>query len=148
MIYLNYCSMGNNRCLKDLFGEIIRDFSNEDHEMPKETDVIGFDLLGYPFNKKYPADFKSYGSKNGGYSSPFRSTLFYDFAVLRYDLEFSYHGKRYYCLSERDYVALCDCNFREEFKRFDNANVFIETFEVEGRKLIDVIDDLDYAEPI
>lgn len=148
MVYLNYCSVENKRCIKDLFGEIIKEISKEDHEMPKETDVIGLDLLGYPFNKKYPADFKSCGPKYYGYSSPFRATLFYDFAVLRYDLEFSYHGKRYYCLSEHDYVALCDSDFREEFKRFDNPNVFIETFEVEGHKLIDVIDDLDYAEPI
>ena len=113
-----------------------------------ETDVIGYDLLGYPYNKKYPPDFKKYGNYNCGYSSPFRYTLFYSFAVQDYDLEFSYHGEAYYCLNEGAYVALSDSHFRERNKMFENANVFIETFEIEGKRLIDIIDDLDYAEPM
>ena len=116
-------------------------------EIPEETDVIGFDLCGYPYNKKYPPNVDLYGRKYDGYSSPFRATLFYSFAVQHYDLEFSYHDKCYYCLSEPDFVALCDSNFTICYQRFENANVFIETFEIEGKKLIDIIDDLDYAEP-
>ena len=100
--------------------------------------MIGYDLLGYPYNKKYPANVELYGPNNDGYSSPYRATLFYAFAVQHYDLEFSYRGKHYYCLSERDYVALCDSSYSKEYQRFDNANVFIETFEVEGKKLIDI----------
>lgn len=50
-------------------------------EKPEETDVIGFDLCGYPYNKKYPPNVDLYGRQYDGYSSPFRETLFYRFAV-------------------------------------------------------------------
>lgn len=112
-----------------------------------ETDVVGYDLCGYPYNKKYPPDKKRY-PHDDGYSSPQRATLFYDFAVQGYDLWFIYHGKSYYCLYEPSYVALCDSHFREEYQRFENGNVFIETFEIEGHKLIDIIDDLEYVDPM
>ena len=145
---LNYCSMGEDKYWKDFFDKINKESSDDKVEKPEETEVIGYDLLGYPYNKKYPANVELYGPNNDGYSSPYRATLFYAFAVQHYDLEFSYRGKHYYCLSERDYVALCDSSYSKEYQRFDNANVFIETFEVEGKKLIDIIDDLDYVEPI
>ena len=140
--------MSDDKYWKDFFDMLNKEHANIKFEKPKETDVIGYDLLGYPYNKKYPANVELYGNSYEGYSSPYRATLFYSFAVQHYDLEFSYHGKQYYCLSEPDYVALCDSHFREEYQRFDNANVFIETFEIEGEKLIDIIDDLDYAEPM
>lgn len=113
-----------------------------------ETEVIGFNLFGHPYNKKYPPDEKKHGTEFYGYQSPYAAVLFYDFAVQHYDLEFSYRIKTYYCVSEPDHVALCDKNFSIHYQRFDNANVFIETFEIEGHKLIDIIDDLDYAEPM
>ena len=51
------------------------------------------DLLGYPYNGKYPPK----GDKHGlyhGYSSDAEETLFYDFAVQGYDLTFVYKGQR------------------------------------------------------
>ena len=139
--------MDDKKYWDDFFEELNKESDNEEHDTPVETDVIGYDMLGYPYNKKYPSNVELYGRNYNGYSSPYRESLFYDFAVLHYDLEFSYHGKPYYCLSEYDHVALCDSNFREEYQRFDNANVFIETFEIEGKRLIEIIDDLDYVEP-
>ena len=140
--------MEDKKYWKNFFDDLNKSAKGEASVKQVETDVIGFDLLGYPYNKKYPADVERYGRNNDGYSSPNKSTIFYAFAVQRYDLEFSYKGKTYYCLSENGYVALCDSHFKEEYQRFDNANAFIETFEIDGKKLIDIIDDLDYAEPM
>ena len=52
------------------------------------------DLLGYPYNGKYPPK----GDKHGlyhGYSSDAEETLFYDFSGQGDDLTFLYRGQRY-----------------------------------------------------
>ena len=51
---------------------------------------VGRDVFGSPYNKKYPPDYKKYGSQFSGYASPNQEFFFYDYAVLRYDLQ----GKR------------------------------------------------------
>ena len=111
-----------------------------------KQDYISKDLSGYAFNAKYPPDNERYGNRFGGYSNDTRETLFHYFAVLGYDLEFHYNGKAYYCLSEPDYVALCDSQFNIEYQRFADANAFIEQFELEGKRLIDIIDELENVE--
>lgn len=104
--------------------------------------------MGYPYNKKYPPCWEKYGWKYSGYKTDARETLFHNFAVQRYDLQFSYKGKFYYCLSDSEYVASCDSHFTEEYQRFDNANQYIEEFEIDGHKLIDLIDELEDVEPM
>ena len=64
----------------------------------EKSDYVMTDLMGYPYNGKYPPK----GDKRGiyhGYSSDVEETLFYDFAVQGYDLTFVYKGKRYCFLS-------------------------------------------------
>ena len=39
---------------------------------------IGTDLLGYPFNRKYPPDTKRYGTHYSGYRTAQQETFFYD----------------------------------------------------------------------
>ena len=111
-------------------------------------DYVRDDLAGYSYNMKYPPNVEKYGTIFGGYSTASREVLFHDFAVFCYDLRFKYNDKYYYCVNCYDYVADCDENFNEEYQRFEDANQYIEQFEINGRKLIDMIDELEEVEQI
>ena len=85
-----------------------------------KADYVMKDLAGYLFNGKYLPDYSHNGGLYHGYKNSVEETLFYDFAVQGYDLAFSYKGKRYYLMSDPEYVALSDEHFTQEFQRFDN----------------------------
>ena len=106
-------------------------------------DYIKKNFGGYRFNAKYPPDYKKYGDANLGYKTWNQEAFFYDFAVNFYDIGFSYNGKQYWVLTEPGYVALCDEHFNEEFRRFADANAFIEQFTIDGKPLLDLIDKLE-----
>lgn len=42
-------------------------------------DFVGYDLFGYPFNKKYPPNKEKYGQAFEGYSCKALGVLLYDF---------------------------------------------------------------------
>jgi hypothetical protein len=112
--------------------------------MAKEDYVMN-DLMGYPYNGKYPPK----GDKRGiyhGYSSDKEETLYYDFAVLGYDMAFTYGGKRYYFMSDPEYVALSDEHFTQEHQRFENGNAALEKFKIDGKSIIELIDSLEDVE--
>ena len=111
-------------------------------------EYIGEDLFGYWYNKKYPPNVEKYGSKYNGYSTDARDVLFQYFAVYGYDLQFKYKGKYYYCVTGKGHVASCDNQFTIEYQQFEDANQYIEQFEINGRKLIDIIDELEEVEPV
>ena len=105
-------------------------------------DYIIKDLAGYYINGKYMPDYSHNGSLYHGYKNSVEESLFYDFAVQGYDLGFTYKDKRYYFLSESDYVALSDENFTEEYQRFDDGNSALEQFLIDGKNVIELIDQL------
>jgi len=114
-------------------------------------DYIKFTEDGYPYNGMCPPDFnKLVNPSKGyeGYESYNRGVLFYDFAVQNYDLQFSYKGKMYYFKVGKDYVALSDETFTENLQTFDNAMDAILNFEIDGEKLIDIVDYLEDVEPV
>ena len=111
-------------------------------------DYIKDDLAGYPFNAKYPPNYEKNGGLYHGYKNNSEETFFYDFAVQRYDLRFSYKGVDYYFLSEQDYAAQCDEHFTNEIRRFNDGNAVLEEFEIDGKKLIELIPLIDDCEPI
>lgn len=115
---------------------------------PYDDGTAGYDLAGNIFNKKYPPDFARYGNDFSGYATWNREAIFYQFIIQNYDLEFSYHGKKYYFVTCHRHVALSDEHFTEEYEIFPNGNVMVETFEIEGKKLIDIIDDLEDVESV
>lgn len=106
------------------------------------------DLAGYPFNAKYPPNYEENGGLYHGYKNNSEETFYYDFAVQRYDLRFSYNGKEYYFLSEQDYAAQCDEHFTNEIRRFKYGNAVLEKFEIDGKRLIDLIPFIEDCEPI
>ncbi len=114
---------------------------------PQNPDIV-WDLNGYPMNAKHPPLTNTCGARHHGYRTVDYETIFYDFAVQRYDLRFKYKGKTYCVLSEEEYVALCDNHFTEEYEVYPNANAFIENFKIDGRPLIELIDELEDVEPV
>ena len=56
-------------------------------------DYVKKDLAGYWYNSKYPPNYEVNGSLYHGYKNSVEETLFYDFAVQKYDLYFTsaYH---------------------------------------------------------
>ena len=111
-------------------------------------DYIRLDLTGYPFNAQYPPNYNKNGGLYHGYRNNTEETFFYDFTVQRYDLRFSLNGKEYYSLSAQNHAAPCNSKFTTEFEVFDDGNAVLEQFEIEGKKLIDLIPFIEDCESI
>ena len=107
---------------------------------------IGIDIAGYPFNRKYPPDIKKYGSQYYGYKNVQRQTFFYDFAVLRYDVKFSYKGVSYYIIIRNVYCAQTDETLHIEYQRFFDAINLVESMKIDDKNLIDIIDLIEDVE--
>ena len=105
------------------------------------------DLAGFYFNSKYPPNVKINGTHYGGYRNNAEEVLFYNFAVQGYDVSFTYKGQRYYLVFSQDHVATCDSKFTEEFEVFANANELIEKYQIDGKTLLELMDELEDVEP-
>ena len=103
----------------------------------------------YPINKVFPPDFKKYGTKHNGYKTDTQEQIFYDFATLGYDLEVHYNGEKYYFANDNKGVCQCRVPFSDPCSHFfKDANDMIKNFRFDDGKLfIDVIDDIEYADP-
>lgn len=113
----------------------------------KDFPYIGTDLLGIRFNQAYPPNAEKYGTTYGGYSNNARQVILYDFAVQGYDVEFKYQGDTYHLLYESDHSALCDDKYSVEYETFSNPVDLIENLQIKGKRLIDIIDQLEDVEP-
>lgn len=109
---------------------------------------ISYDLFGYPFNSEFPPNIDLYGDGYAGYKNTASQVLFYDFAVQMYDVRFKYHGNMYFLMYTPEYAALCDEKFTNEIEIFATPNDLIKNLEIEGQKLLDIIDDIEEIEPV
>ena len=82
-----------------------------------------------------------------GYKNKAEGVLFYDFGVQNYDVSFKYKGKGYYLLTEPDHVAVCDDHFTEEYEVYTDAMDLIENFKINGKPLIDLMDEIEEIDP-
>lgn len=105
------------------------------------------DLAGYAFNGKFPPN-DSQNNMYHGYRTPAQECLFYDFAVLGYDLKIRYHDKAYYFMVDDDCVWLSDEKFTAMIRRFSNGNDVLENFKIDGKPLWQLADELDEYEPM
>ena len=108
---------------------------------------IGYDDNGYPYNCKYPPNKEKYGDLFEGYKNKAEGVLFYDFGVQNYDVSFKYKGKDYYLLTEPDHVAVCDDHFTEEYEVYTDAMDLIENFEIDGKPLIELMEEIEEIDP-
>ena len=109
---------------------------------------ISHDLFGQPFNSEFPPNIDLYGGGNAGYKNTASQVLFYDFAVQMYDVRFKYHGNMYFLMYTPEYAALCDEKFTNEIEIFATPNDLIKNLEIEGRKLLEIIDEIEEIEPV
>jgi hypothetical protein len=108
---------------------------------------VGYTMFGAPFNKKYPPDVQKYGSCFEGYATKAEGVLFYDFAVMGYDVEFTYKGKKYYLLDDGE-AFLSDARFTEQYEAFTDPMDLVEHLMVDGRPLLDIIPEITDIEPV
>lgn len=105
-------------------------------------DYILTDPEGYPYNSEFKPDFAKHGDKYHGYGTNNQEALFYYFAVMGYDLVFTYHETTYHFLSTEDYVARTDENYQQDLEVFKDANQMLKTFLLEGTPLYQLADEL------
>lgn len=116
----------------------------------KENDprkYVSYNLAGYPYNCKYPPDTQRFGFAHDGYANVAEGVLFYDFAVMGYDVKFSYKGRKYYLLNDGE-ASLSDYKFTERIKTFEDPMELIENLDIEGQPLISILDQIEDIEPI
>jgi len=111
--------------------------------------VVGRDLMGNPYNIKYPPMIAKYGDKYLGYPTWNQEVFFFEHAVQGYDVTFMYHGVKYFLMADPEYHCTCeDMHFTPSDKSqyFANGNELIEQLEIEGHKLIEIMDELEEVE--
>lgn len=101
------------------------------------------DANGNPINGKYPPNREKYGDLYDGYKNKAEGVLFYDFGIHGYDVSFKYKGRDYYLLTEPDHVAVCDEHFNEEYETYADAMELLENFKIDGKPLIELIEELE-----
>lgn len=138
--------MCGNMDVNEILNKIKEEISHGKVSHSEEDPVVGRDLFGYPYNKKYPADIKKYGNDYDGYPTPNRETFFFDFAVECYSVRFSYHGKSYAIQTSTDGPIQLDPYTYDILRKFPDNNALIEQMEIDGHKLIDIIDEVEDCE--
>lgn len=73
--------------------------------------------------------------------------LLYDFAVMGYDVKFSYRGHEYYLLNTGKGI-ISDSRFSEHKEVFANPMALVENFKIEGRTLLELAPEIDDIEPV
>ena len=114
-----------------------------------EEGVLVKDLMGYYYNGKYPPMISKYGDQYLGYPNWNQEVFFFEFAVQGYDVTFVYHGVKYFLMADSEYYCTCeDMHFMPSEKSlyFKNGNELIEQLEIEGKKLIEIMDELEEVE--
>lgn len=110
-------------------------------------DYVGYDLFGFPFNKRYPPDKKTYGEVFYGYPTKGEGVLLYDYCIMGYDVEFSYNGKRYFLLNTGEGI-LSDSHFTERRQVFDSPMALVENFQIDGKTLLELTPEIEDIEPV
>ncbi len=110
-------------------------------------DYVGYELFGYPFNKKYPPDKTRYGQAYDGYANKTLGVLLYDFCVMGYDVELSFKGKNYYFMDAGEGVVT-DSHFAERKEVFDSPMALVENFKIDGKTLLELAPEIEDIEPV
>lgn len=108
---------------------------------------VAYDLFGNPYNKLYPPNKDKYGSAHEGYETTSEGVLLYDFAIMGYDVEFTYNGQSYHLLNDGE-AHLTDENFSKRIKSFKDPMDLIEHLTIDGKPLISILKDLEDVEPM
>lgn len=106
------------------------------------ADYVGYDLGGFMYNKKYPPNLAVNGSRNHGYATDNQEAFLYDVAVYLYGIKFTYNGHRYWIPSDGDGWILIDEDMGTHSESYENPIQLMENATLNGKRLIDIIDDV------
>lgn len=107
------------------------------------ADFVGFDLFGNEYNCKYPPASDRFSNEFGGYSTPNQETFFYDFCILQYGVVFSFEDQLYEAEFTDDGPILTNRFTQEVQGPFDDAVKLLENSDVKGKKMINILDELE-----
>lgn len=110
-------------------------------------DYEGYDIHGYPFNKKYPPNKEKYGQSFEGYPYKALGVLLYDYCVMGYDVELTYKGETYYLLNVGEGI-ISDSHFTERKEVFESPMDLVENFKIDGKTLLELASEIDDIEPV
>lgn len=110
-------------------------------------DYVGYDLFGYPFNKKYPPNKEMYGQSYEGYPNKALGVLLYDYCVMGYDVKLSYNGKEYYLMDDGEGI-ISDSNFTKREQVFDSPMTLVENFKINNKTLLELASEIEDIEPV
>ena len=106
------------------------------------ADYVGHDLLGYEYNRKYPPNEEKFGNDFGGYATPNQETFFYDYCIQQYGVVFSYKETLYETEFTDDGPILTNLVTKEVQGPYDSAVQLLENAKDNGRKMINIIEEL------
>lgn len=110
-----------------------------------QSEFIGHDLFGYEYNCKYPPNRDKNGNDFQGYETDNQLTFYYDFCILQYGVAFYYGDVQYEAEFTDNGPILTNRMTGEIQGPFDSAVQLLEDAEVNGQKMIRVIDQLDHV---
>lgn len=110
-------------------------------------DYVGYDLMGFPYNRKYPPCKEKYGETFYGYPSKGLGVLLYDYVVMGYDVEFTYDGKTFYLMDNGEGV-LTDKSFSEKKEVFASPMALVENLKIDGKALLEIAPQITNIEPV
>lgn len=108
---------------------------------------VGYDLCGYPYNKKYPPNKKRYGQSYEGYPNKALGVLLYDYCVMGYDVELSYKGKSYFLMDDGEGVV-SNSNYTERREVYDSPMALVENFKINGKTLLELSPEIEDIDPV
>lgn len=106
------------------------------------ADYIGYDLGGFMFNKKYPPNPSLNGGRHHGYATDNQEAFLYDVAVYLYGIKFTYNGHHYWIPSDGDGWVLLNEDNGSRSEVYDDPLKLMENVHISGKRLIDIIDDV------
>lgn len=102
------------------------------------------DEIGRWINTEFPPESFNKYPHNTGYRTANREMLFYQFAVLYYDMRISYQGQEMRLYAD-DECCVTDMEYNEISQYYKNANELIKNFKFfDGKTLLDVVDNKSF----
>lgn len=99
------------------------------------------DKYGNWINEEFPPKGDT-RKRYDGYDTWNEDMLFKVFAIDKYDMWFSYKGKKYFFNNDLD-VSWVSEDWNEEYETWPSPNDFIRNFKLDGKPLYEMVNKLD-----
>lgn len=98
------------------------------------------DEKGRWINTEFPPDSFNQFPHNEGYKNANAEMLYYQFAVMYYDLRMEYQGETYFALVDDNGAYIADTDYNRISEIYPTANDLIKAYAFpDGRHLLDIV---------